>query len=567
MPRSYRRLTPFFTLLLAVAAADQVQAAACLDCHPAVAAQLQANSHHIQGVAADGRHCYACHWEADAAGAVDERYHRRDGRIDLVLWSAARRPNAYQPGTSAISYTSAAIGTDRERPAVAAISRHCLSCHDDATSTVAPFAGDTNRPGRFAWDGTSIAARYGDTGVTTWGKYSTATSNKKKQVVKAFSAHGNSSANAGGWSPVSGYDGAMPNTRGRASAARVECYDCHNAHGSAISGITASYPGSDGAFRGGLLKQTTAGLGGYRSGYAPTALADKQGGAAYNPGAGLCFDCHETATPGTTPWGYAATFGASEPIMGYKDTHRFGPGIKGSTSRYSSRQGRREIISNHLKSGAMLRYSTSGAINGLCTPCHDPHGVSPTLGENRAYAVPLLKGTWLTSPYREDVPPTAAPEKDRQGGFSGSARGPVSAPGMKYNIDRTTFGPNGRITENTAAFAGLCLRCHPGIKPSGESTTARIHRAVKGWGDNREHAFPCSKCHQTHNSGLPRLMQTNCFQSGPPGVRNNFDRSWLPETRSAANGGYRPGVNQRSRRGGTMVGCHVRQFGWSDENR
>ncbi|WP_152609951.1 hypothetical protein, partial [Geobacter sp. OR-1] len=30
-----------------------------------------------------------------------------------------------------------------------------------------------------------------------------------------------------------------------------------------------------------------------------------------------------------------------------------------------------------------------------------------------AYAVPLLKGTWLTSPYREDGPPSASPGKEK----------------------------------------------------------------------------------------------------------------------------------------------------------
>lgn len=34
---------------------------------------------------------------------------------------------------------------------------------------------------------------------------------------------------------------------------------------------------------------------------------------------------------------------------------------------------------------------------------------------------------------------------------------------------------------------------------------------MKGWGSNGEHAFGCSKCHQPHNSGLPRLMQTDCL--------------------------------------------------------
>jgi len=257
--------------------------------------------------------------------------------------------------------------------------------------------------------------------------------------------------------------------------------------------------------------------------------------------------------------------------MGYKDTHRFGPGIKGSTSRYASRKGRSGIISSHLKAGAFLRYSAAEAINGLCTPCHDPHGVSRTLGEKRAYAVPLLKGTWLTSPYREDAPPAVSPGKSaavRQSGgpdavVSGSSRGPVSLPGMQYNVDRNTFGPDGRISEDVGTFAGLCLRCHAGVKPVGESKTARIHRSVKGWGENKEHAFPCSKCHQAHNSGLPRLMQTNCFEEGPAGLRDNIGLSWLPEKKGNDLAGKSSGKSaaKTAARKTEMTGCHVRQFG------
>jgi hypothetical protein len=571
MPHRRKALYLAILLLLTACLANQALAKECLECHPDIASQLQGKSHHVQGIAVSGRHCYACHWEAKADGEIDERYHRRDGRIDLVLWGDGSRPADYSLASSAVSYVSTAVGSGEERRAFADISRHCLSCHSDRNNGSTPFAGDPNTPGTYAWDRESIASRYADKGVTTWGKYSTVTGNRKKQVIKAFSAHGNSATNKGGWSPGSGYDGSIPATRGGSAANNVECFDCHNAHGSTVAGTTTSYRSAGGSPSGGLLKQTAAGKGGYRTDYTPAANPDRTSSNPYNPGAGLCFDCHETATAGITPWGYSSTFGASEPIMGYKDTHRFGPGIKGSTSRYASRQGRSGIISSHLKAGAFLRYSAAEAINGLCTPCHDPHGISRTLGEKRAYAVPLLKGTWLTSPYREDAPPAVSPGKSaaaRQSGgpaavVSGSSRGPVSLPGMQYNVDRNTFGPAGRISEDVGTFAGLCLRCHAGVKPVGESKMARIHRSVKGWGENREHAFPCSKCHQAHNSGLPRLMQTNCFEEGPAGLRDNIGLSWLPEKKGNDLAGKSSGKSaaKTAARKTEMTGCHVRQFG------
>ena len=190
-----------------------------------------------------------------------------------------------------------------------------------------------------------------------------------------------------------------------------------------------------------------------------------------------------------------------------------------------------------------------------------------------AYAVPLLKGTWLSSPYREDAPPSAASRKERQAAqqagmapaVSVSSRGPVSMQGMQYNVDRNTFGSDRKITEGEELFAGLCLRCHTRVKPSGETKSDRIHLSVKGWGPNREHAFPCAKCHQAHNSGLPRLMQTNCFEEGPAGLRENIGLSWLPE-KKGGDGSRRVGNRNQSageKKSGTsdIVGCHVRQFG------
>lgn len=569
MPSSFIMRSSLFLTLTLIAATGPAMAEACLDCHREIAGDFAARSHHVQGVAVAGSHCYACHWEANPDGSLNETYHRRDGQVNLVIWGNRIRPTGYRLNDSAVTYSAKSVGTADERPAFSDITRHCLSCHNDQNSTTATFAGDSSTPGSYAWDRESIAARYSDRGVTTWGKYSTPTSNKKQQVIKALSAHGNAAANEGGWSAAAGYDEAIPDTRKAAAAVKVECYDCHNSHGSAVTGITTSYRSLAGGSGGGLMKQTVAGRYGYKNSYTPSANGAPQSMNPYNQGAGLCFDCHESADTMATPWGYKTTFGAVEPIMGYKDTHRFGQGVKGSTSRHAERAGRSEIISSHLKTGAMLNYTAAAAINGLCTPCHDPHGISRTLGNRRAYAVPLLKGTWLTSPYKEDAKPSGLFRARQAGsggaGLSGAAGSPLSMQGMQYNIDRNTFGPTGKIIENPEDFAGLCLKCHKQLRPVGKSRSDGIHRSVKGWGGNKEHAFPCSKCHQAHNSGLPRLMQTSCFEEGPAGLRENIGMSWLTDSRTgdtktplkpASSAGFRKGSSN-------MVGCHVRQFGKS----
>jgi hypothetical protein len=566
-------LSAFLITSILLCPAEKSSAEECLQCHPDVARQMRGDSHHVQGTPANSLHCYACHWEASVDGKVNEQFHQKDmNRIDLVIWGKGNRPTEYATGETATIYATSAIGTDKERQEITKISRHCLACHSDQNNNTAPFSGDSNTPVKYAWDGLSIASRYEQKGVTSWGKYSTATTNKKKQLTKALSAHGNAAANEGGWSTSGGYDSRIPVTRGGGSASNVECYDCHNSHGSIIAGITTSYRSADGSRSNGLLKQTTAGKSGYQIAYTPSSNPDQGSKNPYNPGAGLCFDCHETESAGVTPWGYKSSFGADKPVIGYKDTHRFGSGIKGSTSRYANRQGRADIVSSHLKAEVFLKYSTTESISGLCTPCHDPHGVSPALGDKQVYAIPLLKGTWLTSPYKEDSPPTATPGRGApasQGamtasGATGSAKGPVSMQGMQYNIDRNTFSANSRIDENVDTFAGLCLKCHNRLNSKGDGKIARIHRAVKGWGDNKEHSFPCSKCHQAHNSGLPRLMQTNCFEEGPAGLRDNIGLTWLPEKKAAGTTREAAAENSTGKNNASktdFVGCHVRQFG------
>jgi predicted CxxxxCH...CXXCH cytochrome family protein len=496
----------------------------CIKCHDGVInqrtdilRQFRGQSHHVQGIEVTNKHCYKCHWEATEEGLINNDYHAgydymthetaSGGRSDLVVWGADGRPDRYELGVTATTFNAATIGTAEERANVADVSQHCLGCHSAQNSDTDVF-GDCKTPRQYAWDRTSIAERYLDPATTNWGKYSATPGAARKVQTKAFSAHGNAVANEGGWSAIDGEDETLPNTR--AGDQNVQCYDCHNSHGSYTTGITSSYPTFDNTYRGANLKETQAGKGGYSVTYRAGAVEDGAGVVnPMNPGASQCFDCHETRDAGSKPWGYFSTFGADKPIQSYRDSSRFGGGTTGHKTRFAYRAGK-NTLGGHLKASAPLYNSADMPINGLCGGCHDPHGVSPSLGDDRTYAVPLLKGTWLTSPYKDDYPQVTS--NQRASNF--------------VNIDRKTFGTvdgssQGQpltLSEDAETFAGLCLRCHPkesltdGIdKNTPFKSVDRIHETVKGWGNNAEHNFPCAKCHNPHSSGLGRLMRTNCL--------------------------------------------------------
>ncbi|MBI4826971.1 MAG: CxxxxCH/CxxCH domain-containing protein [Nitrospirae bacterium] len=558
----------------------------CTKCHNGtisgrmdIMGQFRANSHHVQGDKVTNKHCYACHWEATELGLINMDYHsgynyktheRASGReVNLVIWGSGQRPTTYTEGTTAATFTANKVGTVDERAEVSKVTQACLGCHSDQNKTIQPFNivdpdnGDCKTPIQYAWDRQSIAARYSQTGTATWGKYTSMANAAKKNITKAYSAHGNAVNNQGGWDAATGLDDTIPNTRN--GSQNVQCFDCHSSHGSKVSGVTSSYKTFNGTNNGANLKETQAGKGGYSMTY--KAQANTSGVNPYNAGAGQCFDCHETQTSGAKPWGYGSTFGATAPILGYKDTPRFGQGTKGSTARYTYRANKTTIVGGHFKASSELTSPAMGTINGLCTPCHDPHGVSPTIGTNQQYALPMLKGTWLTSPYREDVTPMDKNGYSGKSGFynyynswSGSYPRPYGQqsdpqPLGSWNTDRNTFNtvdlsnkgnvPDstyGRISEDESKFAGLCLICHSksnltdGInKNTAFRTKDRIHESVKGWGSNGEHSYPCSKCHQPHSSGLPRLLQTNCLdykhrgRVASGGLPYAYDVSWSYE--------------------------------------
>jgi hypothetical protein len=573
-----------------------------------------------------------------------------------------------------------------QRSEVSKISNQCLSCHSDQNNDTVPF-GDFKTPRQYAWDLQSVASRYLQLGVATWGKYASTPNAAQKNITKALSAHGNAVANGGGWDPGTGLDGVITDTRGGVNNRNVQCFDCHNSHGSKVVGTTSSYITFNGTNNGANLKETKKDMGGYTADY--KAAANSSGVNPYGAGAGQCFDCHNSATAGTvvpngkTPWGYNSTFGASAPILGYKDTPRFAnptqpSEMKASTARFAERNIMQTIVGGHLQASmpgtslanlakyagsadsssttsslidgtatgwttdkwknlyvlmgsgsnsGLLRKITgnttntltveafnssvagdsykivpySATVNSLCSACHDPHGVSTTVSD-QAYALPMLKGTWMTSPYKEDAAPPA-PSGDHNsnpyagaGNYNGKPQAwgryntsnwsdnhpTPTQPINKVNIDRNTFGGSTRITEKDDKFAGLCLNCHDKVNltdgvnrnngAAGFKTVDRIHEAVKGWGVNSEHSFTCSKCHQPHNSGLPRLMQTNCLDYKHRGGLTSGGQPWAADKTNPGgahgNGGEHRGYPIGSIFGGrtysnsfeATTACHVGRF-------
>jgi hypothetical protein len=519
----------------------------CTKCHNGVIkgrmnimGQFNANSHHVQGVPVTNKQCYNCHWEATELGLIDTDYHQgynykkftgeSGGPVDLVIWNDTTRPTTYTEGVTATQFQSvdmAVPGSPTERAAVESITPHCLGCHSDLNKDTSPF-GDCKTPRQYAWDGSSIASRYLDTGTTTWGKYPTVANAAQKNITKAFSAHGNAQNNEGGFDAATGTDETITNTR--AGNRNIQCFDCHNSHGSTVGGVTSSYYSFRGDRNGANLKETVAGKGGYTMTYFASASLNPAAVNPYEAGAGQCFDCHETAAPGVTPWGYNTTFGESEPIMGYTDSPRFGEGTRGMDIRYPYKN--IPIMGGHFKASSTLKTTPLRQINGLCTACHDPHGVSQSLGADRAYAVPMLKGTWMTSPYKEDAPLDDGVTGRRLNKGDPPTRyyygqadfNPRPVPIPFVHTDQATFGPTDRIKETADKFAGLCLSCHPkdtltdGINNNGAwKSKDRVHESVRGWGDNEMHSYSCSKCHVPHSSPLPRLMQTNCLDTNHRG--------------------------------------------------
>lgn len=312
----------------------------------------------------------------------------------------------------------------------------------------------------------------------------------------------------------------------------VACLECHPSHGSSVKSPDSAKGNL--AIVGNMMK----------TGYTEP---------------GTCWSCHDAA--------------GVKDYMGDSTT----PGTHWSGNKKSEfAYKQRAFLSTHEVNGA-----GSGIV---CSVCHNPHG--STTGAQ--YNTPMLRGTWMTSPYPEDRTgkmngselagayatkstadngprhiSTALYNKPAQWGHGYGAAGGTGHDG--YYIDDNTFGSNNttyaatpvavnHITPaDSSVFGGLCASCHTSATFTGgtvadmklylDTTTfatgwgASVHNAVKGWSDGTTdclNATNSPKMHlltSTKTNGIRFIRDTGYFSP-----RSSYD--WGSHQNAGTQAGY-----------------------------
>ena len=389
--------------------------------------------------------CSKCHWEGwlstdsgfpvNSAGKTNPAYHYADQSnnatakyVQLRVWSTTTPPTAY-------SNLAAGTATEWRNDAVwnsatnaINLNRHCLGCHSSTIGAATPFS-DGRSPRVRAWDNVDIGTKYLRNNAANTVKthqYSNTTYNVVPPLNKALSPHFDLLNNQRGVGTNVAWANDDAAGASNTATGSVACFDCHNSHSSQVVGTTAlplvSYAdnaslnaGLANVNLGGLLKKTVSGEGGYSTTYTPTANATMNWGA----GSAMCFDCHVGSTAGGTPPKTYTSFGrtATQLVAGYYDPVQWRTGLAAGqgvwdntlTWRGSFPFKDNVIKVTHFKNDSFIRAlqtAPTTQLNGLCSRCHDPHGVTTNTAQvsNANYGSPALKGTWMTSPYFEDRP-------------------------------------------------------------------------------------------------------------------------------------------------------------------
>ncbi len=233
----------------------------------------------------------------------------------------------------------------------------------------------------------------------------------KDQITKAYSPHGQINSNQGGYTLTTNWS----NRRTGSATRNVYCMDCHNSHGSAVAFTWWQTPASPSVITGGNPRTEPVGDA-VTYDYIPTA-----NGSVYSANADFCWDCHLDDDQGSLPAGFRklSDFGSySQDVGMYREnissTGSGTPGRWVSGNDYIgsfSAPSNRPFVSDHFQMDAASMENslaspfTAANVRDMgCSACHDPHGVSSAQAD-MAYMVPALKGTWVTSPYKEDRPP------------------------------------------------------------------------------------------------------------------------------------------------------------------
>lgn len=419
--------------------------------------------------------------------------------------------------------TGATILYDQSNPASyrGNLVTFCLACHDGngalaEATPMTPFSNGLTPP--------DISQFWQGTTYNSHNYPASATVNTVPVLTKARSAHGFPDTNQLKQDSQATYTNANP----------VSCLDCHPAHGSntASPKLTnhtggAGPDGIDFGTVGGVMVKDT---------YSEP---------------GTCWGCHDTA-------GVKDYFGDST-VAGSHWT-----GTQKSAFGYKQRTYQSE-------------HEVDGTATGIkCSICHNPHG-----GEVASqYYTPLLRGSWMTSPYLEDrtcsLSGTALPTvyySSSSGYTTTNHQGPRVEVTKAYNlpseygngygasggnghngwfIDDNTFGTSGsgmggsvtvgHISETASQFGGLCANCHAGTPDTGGTVAsmqtylagnaaggnllaqglgmtnwgAAIHNTVKGWAATG----PTSdQVNATNNPNMHQFQSSN--SSSPRFIRDS----------------------------------------------
>jgi hypothetical protein len=300
-----------------------------------------------------------------------------------------------------------------------------------------------------------------------YSKYNPSTYNVVPQIQKAYSPHRYPDNNT-----TKGGTHSFTNTN------HVGCMECHPSHG---SGLVSGNSGT-GAFSGG--PDTSTGATGGIMLAAENSINqtgdwyDGVGNPTYTTEEQLCWGCHpdgmdyrgdDSDTSGTDLTEWQGTWDNSVHTIktgGFRSSH-FYPNRDSMANSWST-----------TPSGDRTNVS--------CSTCHDPHGVD-SAGTFPDYRVPILRGTWLTSPYLEDSPPDDAyatgswwdwrPQASNSP--SGEVKGARIAPDLALN--RSPYKGHGYASNSGSGLPGYFIDDNTFGVYGGNSTTDSGQDAGLWW--------------------------------------------------------------------------------------
>lgn len=303
---------------------------------------------------------------------------------------------------------------------------------------------------------------------------------------------------------------------------------------------------------------------------ATNALKDETGRTGYT-GAVACLECHpshgssvkspDSAKGNLAVVGNMMKTGYSEPgtCWGCHDAAGVKDYMGDSTTAGTHWTGTKKSAFAYKQRAFLSTHEVNGAGQGFtCSVCHNPHGT--TAGPQ--YYTPMLRGTWMTSPYPEDrtgksgatdtkykglingprIESTLAYNKPANWGLGYGASGGTGNDG--YFIDDNTFGTTAvygtapaaptHITQTVDQFGGLCASCHTSATWAGGTTTAMktyldtttfatgwgasVHNAVSGWSDGTTNCLNATNQPRMHvltsaNTETVRAIQNTTYFS------------------------------------------------------